>query len=51
VRETIRERLKERIRAFENVVGESTAVGHQLTRVNEIERLDTNLEPEIEDDL
>jgi hypothetical protein len=51
VRETIKAELRERLRTFERLAGESGAVGRQLTRVNEIDRLDTNIEPEIEDDL
>jgi hypothetical protein len=51
VRQTIRTELKQRILAFESLAGESSAVGRQLTRGNDIDRLDTNLDAEIEDDL
>jgi hypothetical protein len=51
IRETIRTELRQRLLAFENLATESCAVGRQLTRVNEIEKLDTNLEPEVDDDL
>jgi hypothetical protein len=51
VRATIREELKKKLLAFENLATESQGVGQQLTRVNEIERLDTDLDPEVDDDL
>jgi hypothetical protein len=51
VRARIRAGLREWLITFENLATESRAVGRQLTRVNEVDRLDTNLEPEIEDDL
>jgi hypothetical protein len=51
VRETIKSELKKRLLAFENLASESRGVGQQLTRVNEIERLETNLEAEVEDEL
>jgi hypothetical protein len=51
LRETIKLQLRERLLAFENLAKESRAVGQQLTRVNEIERLETNLDAEVEDDV
>jgi hypothetical protein len=51
IRETIKSQIKERLLAFENLASESRAVGQQLTRVNEIERLETNLDAEVEDDV
>jgi hypothetical protein len=51
VRETICEQLRARLLAFESVATESHAVGKQLTRVNEIERLEENLDAEVDDDL
>jgi hypothetical protein len=51
VRETIKSELRKRLLAFENLATESRGVGRQLTRVNEIERLETNLETEVEDEL
>jgi hypothetical protein len=51
VRETIKEQLRARLLAFENVATESHAVAKQLTRVNEIERLEENLDAEVEDDM
>jgi hypothetical protein len=51
IRETIREQLRARLLAFENLATESRAVGKQLTRVNEIQRLETDLEPEVVDDV
>jgi hypothetical protein len=51
VRETIKDGLKKHLLSFENLATESRAVGQQLTRVNEIERLDTDLDAEIDDNL
>jgi hypothetical protein len=51
IRVVIKDRLRERLLAFESVAGEGTAVAQQLTRVNEIEKLDTNLAAEVEDEL
>jgi hypothetical protein len=51
LRARIREELAKKLRIFENLATESRGVGRQLTRVNEIERLDTNLANEVEDDL
>jgi hypothetical protein len=51
VRETIKSELRKRRLAFESLVTESRGVGRQLTRVNEIERLETNLAAEVEDEL
>jgi hypothetical protein len=51
LRITIREQLRARLLAFENLATESRAVGRQLTRVNEIERLETNLDAEVEDEV
>jgi hypothetical protein len=47
IRRTIREQLRGRLLAFENLASESRAVEQQLTRVNEIERLETNLDAEV----
>ncbi|OHT10583.1 hypothetical protein TRFO_20081 [Tritrichomonas foetus] len=43
--------LIERLRAFERLSGESKGVAQQLTRINEIDKLDTNLDVEVDDDL
>jgi hypothetical protein len=51
IRVTIRDRLRAKLLAFENLARESRGVGHQLTRVNEIERLETSLDAEVEDEL
>jgi hypothetical protein len=51
VRKTIKSELRKRLFGFENLVTESRGVGQQLTRVNEIGRLETNLEAEVEDEL
>jgi hypothetical protein len=51
VRATIRDLIREKLLAFENLARESRAVGQQLTRVNEIERLETSLDAEVDDGL
>jgi hypothetical protein len=51
IRATIRQNLRKRLMAFENLAGESRGVGQQLTRVNEIEKLETNLDVDVEDDV
>jgi hypothetical protein len=51
IRLTIRDQLRTKLLAFENLANESRAVGQQLTRVNEIERLETNLDAEVDDEL
>jgi hypothetical protein len=51
IRDTIRSDLKRKLLKFEDLAGESTGVAQQLTRVNEIEQLDTNLAREVDDDL
>ena len=43
--------LVQRIRTFERLCGESNGVTQQLTNVNEMEKLDTNLDLEVDDDL
>jgi hypothetical protein len=51
IRMTIRRNLSRRLVAFENLARESRGVGQQLTRVNEIERLEANLDVEVEDEV
>jgi hypothetical protein len=51
LRSRIKVELTKKISSFENLATESRSVGRQLTRVNEIERLDTNLNNEVEDDI
>jgi hypothetical protein len=51
IRLTIRDQLRTKLLAFENLANESRAVGQQLTRVNEIERLETSLDAEVDDEL
>jgi hypothetical protein len=50
LRETIRIQFRQRLLSFEKVARESQAITKQLTHVNELERLDTNLEAEVDDD-
>ena len=47
---TVKEELIKKLRVFEYLAGESTGVNAQLTRVNEVHRLDTDLMAEVEDD-
>jgi hypothetical protein len=51
IRDTIRDELKRKLLVFEHLAGESQGVAQQLTRVNDLERLDTNLAPEVDDGL
>jgi hypothetical protein len=51
VRETIREELRKKLLVFEHLAGESQGVTQQLTRVNDLEKLDTNLAREVDDEL
>jgi hypothetical protein len=51
VRETIREELRKKLLVFEHLAGESQGVTQQLTRVNDLDKLDTNLEREVDDEL
>ena len=50
VKHQIAKELLKRIRIFERLSGENSAVAHLLTRVNEMDQLDTNLDPEVDDD-
>ena len=50
MKQAVKEELRNRLRVFEQLAGESKGVAQQLTRVNEIDRLDTNLDAEVEDD-
>ena len=51
MKQTILAELRLRISTFENLAGESKGVAQQLTRVNEIDRLDTNLDAEVDDEI
>jgi hypothetical protein len=51
MRATIREQLRKRLLAFEDVATEGNSVAKQFTRVNEIERLDEKLDAEVEDNV
>jgi hypothetical protein len=50
MRQPIRDELRARILMFEMVGTESQTVTRQLTRVNEIERLEALLDAEVDDD-
>jgi hypothetical protein len=47
----VKEQLKLRFATIEQLAGESRGVTKQLTRINEVDRLDTNLDAEVDDDL
>ena len=47
----VKEQLKARLTIFEQLAGESRGVAQQLTRINEVNRLDTDLDAEVDDDL
>lgn len=51
LRAKIVETIKSRLKKFEKLSGESAGVAKQLTRVNEMDQLDTNLDVEVDDDL
>ncbi|EAX99247.1 hypothetical protein TVAG_296320 [Trichomonas vaginalis G3] len=46
----VKEQLKKKINVFEQLAGESSGVAKQLTRINEVDRLDTDLDAEVEED-
>lgn len=47
----VKDLLKKKINIFEMLAGENRGVSAQLTRINEVERLDTNLDAEVDDDM
>lgn len=51
LKERIKQELAARLRNFEKLSCESRGVTKQLTRVNEMDKLDTNLDLEVDDDL
>ncbi|OHT15849.1 hypothetical protein TRFO_13666 [Tritrichomonas foetus] len=50
MKDSLVKQLKLHLAAFERLAGESAGVANQLTRVNEMDQLDTNLDLEVEDD-
>ena len=51
LKERIKQELAARLRNFEKLSSESRGVTKQLTRINEMDQLDTNLDLEVDDDL
>lgn len=47
---SVKELLKKKINVFEQLAGESQGVAAQLTRINEVDRLDTDLDAEVDDE-
>ncbi|KAH0793350.1 MYCBP-associated protein-like [Histomonas meleagridis] len=51
VKKAIVESLRKHLDTFDKLASESKGVTRQLTRVNEVERLETNLDLEVDDDI